>query len=85
MSRLGKKEIVIPAGVKVTKVGDVLTVVGKGGTLTKIFRDDITINIGDTTITLNVNRNDKFSKALWGTYASHIINMIAGEIGRAHV
>lgn len=78
MSRLGKKEIVIPAGVKVSKEGDILTVVGPKGTLTKVFRDDITINITPTNITLNVNRNDKFSKALWGTYASHIINMIAG-------
>lgn len=78
MSRLGKKEIVIPAGVKVTKVGDVLTVTGKGGTLNKIFRDDIDMKITDTSITLNVKRNDKFSKALWGTYASHLLNMIAG-------
>ena len=29
-------------------------------------------------ITLNVKRNDKFSKSLWGTYASHIKNMIIG-------
>ena len=29
-------------------------------------------------ITLNPKRNDKFSKSLWGTYASHLLNMIAG-------
>ena len=29
-------------------------------------------------ITLDIKRNDKFSKSLWGTYASHIKNMIKG-------
>ncbi len=78
MSRIGKQEIQIPANVKVSQSGGVLTVAGPKGTLTKTFRDDITITIGDKTITLNIKRNDKFSKALWGTYASHIKNMIKG-------
>ncbi|MDQ3075621.1 MAG: 50S ribosomal protein L6 [bacterium] len=78
MSRIGKKEIVIPKGVEVTKDGELLKVKGPNGTLTKIFRDDITITIADGKITLNIKRNDKFSKSLWGTYASHVINMIAG-------
>ena len=78
MSRIGKEEIQIPKGVQVTKSGDVLKVVGPKGTLTKTFRDDITFNITDKIITLNIKRNDKFSKALWGTYASLTKNMIKG-------
>ena len=78
MSRIGKQEIQIPKGVEITKSNDVLKVVGPKGTLTKIFRDDIIINIANDLVTLNVKRNDKFSKALWGTYASHIKNMIKG-------
>ena len=78
MSRIGKQEIVIPSGVTVTQSGEVLTVKGSKGTLTKIFRNDIEIKITDKLITLNVKRNDKFSKSLWGTYASHIKNMILG-------
>lgn len=78
MSRIGKQEINIPAGIKVTQSGPVLTVVGLKGTLTKNFRDDISIVITDKVINLNIKRNDKFSKSLWGTYASHIKNMIAG-------
>ena len=78
MSRIGKQEIQIPAGVKVTQNGGVVTVAGPKGTLTKIFRDDITITINGTAITLNIKRNDKFSKSLWGTYVAHIKNMIAG-------
>ena len=78
MSRIGKQEILIPAGIKVTQNGGVITVVGPKGTLTKNFRDDITITITDKNVALNVKRNDKFSKSLWGTYASHIKNMIEG-------
>ncbi|HEY4513277.1 MAG TPA: 50S ribosomal protein L6 [Candidatus Paceibacterota bacterium] len=82
MSRIGKQEILIPSGVKVTKDagqnGVVVTVTGPKGSLSKIFRDDITIDITEKAVALNIKRNDKFSKSLWGTYASHIKNMIAG-------
>ena len=82
MSRIGKQEINIPAGVKVTisasSLGNIVTVVGPKGTLTKSFRDDITITIAEKVINLTIQRNDKFSKSLWGTYASHLKNMIAG-------
>ncbi|KKQ86531.1 MAG: 50S ribosomal protein L6 [Parcubacteria group bacterium GW2011_GWF2_38_8] len=78
MSRIGKQEIQIPKGVEVMKDGAVLKVAGPKGVLTKIFRDDVVIAIKNKIITLEVKRNDKFSKSLWGTYASHIKNMIKG-------
>ena len=82
MSRIGKQEIAIPEGIKVTQMrqdgGNSVTVVGPKGTLSKNFRDDIVITVGAKIVTLNIKRNDKFSKSLWGTYASHIKNMIAG-------
>ena len=78
MSRIGKQEILIPAGVKVTQSGNVLTVVGPKGSLSRTFKDEITITVTEKVITLNIKRNDKFSKSLWGTYASHIKNMIEG-------
>ena len=85
MSRIGKQEIQIPEGVKVAQSGGVLTVEGPKGILTKNFRDDVEIKITDPAkdgaskiITLSIKRNDKFSKSLWGTYASHIKNMIQG-------
>lgn len=78
MSRIGKQEIQISKGIEVIKSGNVLSVKGPKGNLSKVFRDDITITIKGDLITLNTNRNDKFSKSLWGTYASHIKNMIKG-------
>lgn len=58
--------------------GSALTVTGPKGTLSRNFRNDIVISVTDKAVTLNAKRNDKFSKSLWGTYASHIKNMIAG-------
>ncbi|MFH1201203.1 MAG: 50S ribosomal protein L6 [bacterium] len=82
MSRIGRQEILIPTGIKATlsasSLGNIFTVVGPKGTLTKNFRDDVVITIADKTINLNIKRNDKFSKSLWGTYASQIKNMITG-------
>ncbi|MFZ1019584.1 MAG: 50S ribosomal protein L6 [Minisyncoccia bacterium] len=78
MSRIGKQEIKIPTAVKVTQNGNSLTVAGPKGTIHKTFRDDISIVIGAGAINLNIKRNDKFSQSLWGTYASHIKNMIKG-------
>ena len=78
MSRIGKQEITIPKGITVTHSGGVFTVKGPKGSLNKIFRDEVSIAILGDKINLNVTRNDKFSKSLWGTYASHIKNMIQG-------
>ncbi|OGJ01926.1 50S ribosomal protein L6 [Candidatus Nomurabacteria bacterium RIFCSPLOWO2_02_FULL_44_12] len=78
MSKIGKQEIKIPTGIKVSQEAGVFTVVGPKGTLKKNFRDDIVITITPEMVTLAPKRNDKFSKSLWGTYASHIKNMVAG-------
>jgi large subunit ribosomal protein L6 len=80
MSRIGKQEIIIPQGVKVSQSAGVVTVVGPKGTLSKVFRDDVAVAISPTSIILSIKRNDKFSKSLWGTYASHIKNMITGVV-----
>src|SRR3989344_1122022 len=80
MSKIGKQELVIPTGVEITKSGSLLTVKGPKGTVTKNLRTDIEITITPKLVTLATKRNDKFSKSLWGTYASHIKNMIAGVI-----
>lgn len=78
MSRIGKKVIAIPAKTTVTQSNGVFTVTGSLGTLSKTFRSDIEITIGTDAVTLVPKATDGATTALWGTYASHIINMIAG-------
>jgi len=78
MSRIGKKIINIPEKVEVTKVGDVLTVKGPLGTLTRAFNPVIEIKIEGKEITFVPQKMDAQSRALWGTYGSHVTNMIEG-------
>ena len=78
MSRVGKKIINIPEKVEVVKDADILTVKGPLGTLTRSFRDDIEVKISDKEITLVPRYSPESQGALWGTYGSHILNMIEG-------
>ena len=78
MSRVGKKVIAIPPKTEVSMSGYVLTVKGPLGTLTKKMKQDIEITIGASEITLVPKKITLETKALWGTYASHIMNMIKG-------
>ncbi len=78
MSRIGKKNLSIPKGVTVTKEGDVLTVKGPKGELVRTFKPLIEINIDGDAITFSPTKESILAKALWGTYASHVTNMIIG-------
>ncbi len=78
MSRIGKKIISIPAGTEVTYTSGVLNVKGPQGTLSKNFKNDILVNIADGNVTLSPKAMTLENRALWGTYASHVMNMITG-------
>jgi large subunit ribosomal protein L6 len=79
MSRIGKQIIAVTNGTEVKLTGSTFVAKGPKGTLTRDFPGDITININGAEVTLTpVNMTDRTLKALWGTYASHIKNMIEG-------
>ena len=79
MSRIGKQTVVIQSGVEAKLEGDVFTVKGSKGTLSRSFPGNVTIDIKDNQITFTPkNPDDKKNRALWGTYASHVKNMVNG-------
>jgi hypothetical protein len=78
MSRLGKQPIQIPAGVTVTCADGVLKVSGPKGELSRVVAGDVAIAIADHVVTVSKTKENPKSQALWGTYAAHIHNMIAG-------
>ena len=78
MSRIGKKVIEVPQKTEVSMSGGTFVVKGPLGTLSKNFLSDISINVGPKEITLAPKKITLETKALWGTYASHIMNMIKG-------
>jgi large subunit ribosomal protein L6 len=80
MSRIGKQQIQIPAGVEVHFDAHAVRVKGPQGEIVRELRDEITFKNEGGIITTEPRRNDKFSRSLWGTYVSHIKNMIAGVV-----
>lgn len=78
MSKIGKQIINIPKGTEVKKEDGLLTVKGPKGALTREFQPIVEIIIDGENIKLNPTRDDKFTRSLWGTYASHIKNMVKG-------
>tara|TARA_B100000508_G_scaffold31981_1_gene24570 strand:- start:13819 stop:14349 length:531 start_codon:yes stop_codon:yes gene_type:complete len=77
MSRLGKQPVALPSGVEVTLTDGVLKVKGPKGELSRPVTDDVNFNIEGTSVTLTPGETDA-APALWGTYASHLRNMVTG-------
>ena len=78
MSRIGKKGIQIPDKTEISINSGAVLVKGPKGSLERNFRPDISIVISDKSVSLTPAKENKQTKALWGTYASHIKNMIKG-------
>lgn len=79
MSRIGKQPITLPAKTECTVAGGVVTVKGPLGELSRAFREsDITVQCDGSDVRVTQKRDTLRSRALWGTYASHIRNMVKG-------
>lgn len=78
MSRIGKKPIVVPAGVTVTVDGHKVTVKGPKGTLTKEFNKNLTIALEDGHVVVTRPDDSIEMRALHGTTRALIHNMVVG-------
>lgn len=81
MSRIGKKPIALPGGVSVEMSGRALTVKGPKGTLTRELPSVIAVAVNGSEVSVSVpNPDDRKERALWGTWGSHILNMVDGVV-----
>lgn len=80
MSRIGRQIIAIPEKVTVEINDGLLTVKGPKGELKREFKPVVTVNVNGSEVTLTPNRTDIETNSLWGTYASHVKNMIKGVV-----
>lgn len=78
MSRLAKRPIAIPTGVEVQASAVAVTVKGSLGTLTKEVPREVSISITPEGVQVEKKGNSLSSRALVGTYASHVRNMMEG-------
>ncbi len=84
MSRIGKKPIPIPAGVKVNIKPGTVEVEGPKGKLNLKVRDDVKVvwDQGEkavkVSLTEGVSADNRQAKASWGATRAHIRNMVEG-------
>ena len=74
-----KEELKCPDGVKSSLVDNVLTVSGsKGEIKKKLVHPKVLVNVNDNVITLSTDKRTKTDKRIFGTFKSHIKNMLKG-------
>lgn len=79
MSRIGKKPVIIPSGVKVEKKDLILTVTGPKGILNLELHPKIFLAVSDKEVNVDIaDKDDKRQKALWGLFRALIQNLVDG-------
>ena len=79
MSRIGKKPVMIPAGVTVdVAAGNVVTVKGPKGTLTHALHPDMIIKVEGNTLIVDRPDEEHLHKSLHGLTRTLINNMVEG-------
>lgn len=78
MSRIGKKLIEIPAGVKVTNVPGRVQVAGPLGNLELAVRPEIKVDVKGNAVHVERGDDSRLSRSLHGLTRTLIANMVAG-------
>ena len=78
MSRIGKKPVSIPGGVKVNVAGDVITIEGPKGKLSYTKDRRFKAEIKDNTVVITRPSDEKQDKATHGLIRSLLNNMVIG-------
>ncbi len=78
MSRVGKQPISIPDGIKIDLKGDVLTVRGPRGSLSRKIHPKVLLEVGNHTIVVRNADSSKKSRSLHGLTRTLISNMVEG-------
>lgn len=78
MSRIGNRELVIPAGVTVTNENNLITVKGPKGELKLVVSEPIVVEVKEDKVYTKRPNDNKSTKQLHGTTNSLIKNMIIG-------
>jgi large subunit ribosomal protein L6 len=78
MSRIGKRPVLVPAGVTATIEGNELSVKGPKGTLSLRLREEISYVLEDGGITVKPANDTKQARAFWGMQRTLVQNLVTG-------
>lgn len=80
MSRIGKKEIIIPENVKVENSDGLIAVSGPLGDIRVPTRNEVEIKINGNTLVVERKNDSKFARSLHGLTRTLIANAISGVV-----
>jgi large subunit ribosomal protein L6 len=78
MSRIGKKPIVIPAGVKISRQGATIKADGPKGSLSMDVSSELDVNVETGAVQVSRRSEDRRSRSLHGLTRTLIANMMTG-------
>ncbi|MBW2630200.1 MAG: 50S ribosomal protein L6 [Deltaproteobacteria bacterium] len=78
MSRIGKKPIEIPDGVKVRRDGSLVIVEGPKGTLSRRIPEGVEVILEGNVILVSTGSDDRKGKSLHGLVRTLVANMVTG-------
>jgi large subunit ribosomal protein L6 len=78
MSRVGKKAVVIPAGVTANVDGQTVKVKGPKGAVQLVLHGDVGAKLESGGITIDPRNETKLARALWGTSRALVANLVTG-------
>jgi large subunit ribosomal protein L6 len=78
MSRIGKKPVPLPKGVKVRMEEGKLKVTGPQGSLEQLMPPRVNINIGTTEIRVEPQDDSRLTRSYWGLARTLTANMVLG-------
>ncbi len=78
MSRIGKQIITLPEKTEVNLSGSSVVVKGPLGEISKMVHPLIEVKINGREVTVEPKKMTIEGRALWGTYAAHMKNMVNG-------
>jgi len=78
MSRIGKKPVAIPAGVKLALNGQIISVEGPKGKLTRTLPENVDVQVSATTVEVNRAGDGKDAGSVHGLTRTLINNMVEG-------
>lgn len=78
MSRIGKRIITLPEKTEVNVSGNFVSVKGPGGELKRSLHPLVEVRIEGQEVSVHPKKESLESRALWGTFSSHVFNMVNG-------
>lgn len=78
MSRIGKKTIAVPKGIKVSIAGNKIEIESQKGKLDYMMPDSVSVDVKDNCITVKGDADSRLGRIAWGATRALIANMVKG-------